>query len=778
MVSICSLSAVLLLWSSDARPENTSIQSTNQRIEEIRRPLEIPVPPPTNIHPVQLETTAATTIGLGRFTSVQVNVNFQGNNIVGDAANESSIAVDPTDSNKMAIGWRQFDTITNNFRQAGAAFTQDGGQTWTNNGPLTPGLFRSDPVLASDANGVFYYSSLSSLTSIEMFRSDNGGATWSAPVPAFGGDKQWIAIDRTSGIGAGNVYQIWNVQFSCCGNNDFTRSVNGGASFQGPFPVATPSMKWGTMDVGPDGILYAAGSTLNQTSHLFSRSNNAQKPSVTPVFMTQSVNLGGTTSFGSPNPSGLLGQVNIATDHSNGPFHNNIYVLGSVNPPSSDPLDVHFIRSVDGGDTFSSPIRVNDDAIGLNAYQWFGTMSVAPNGRIDVIWNDTRDDNIPNNPTFSALYYTYSLDAGLTWFPSEAVTPTYNHFLGYPDQEKMGDYYDMVSENAAAHLAYAATFTGGQDVYYVRLTPDCNDNGIADETDIANETSTDCNGNLTPDECESDDDCNNNLTPDICEIALDPSVDCDTNLILDECEIFEDCNTNTKKDSCDIADETSFDCNDNLVPDECEVVHCQDVIPPSAAIGELAKSRYISIVPENDGVMIALQVTLLTMPSPYESTQGETYWVDEPFDVVELDDPLTVSRVSLLTCDPVFRDWSDVSLLHITGTAIIPDAQYEVRAIPLGCIDSCVTDTPLVVATGDWGDVKDPFATKGGSAQPSISDVLALVDKWLGSNDISVALGDLEPRLPNQAVEIADILKCVDAWLGVVYPLGGPILCP
>ena len=34
-----------------------------------------------------------------------------GNNIVGDAANEPSIAVDPTDGNKMTIGWRQFNSV-------------------------------------------------------------------------------------------------------------------------------------------------------------------------------------------------------------------------------------------------------------------------------------------------------------------------------------------------------------------------------------------------------------------------------------------------------------------------------------------------------------------------------------------------------------------------------------------------------------------------------------------------------------------------------------------
>ena len=69
-------------------------------------------------------------VTFGGFVSVQVNVNGLGNNVIGDAANEPSIAVDPTAANRIAIGWRQFDTIRSNFRQAGHSFSRDGGRSW------------------------------------------------------------------------------------------------------------------------------------------------------------------------------------------------------------------------------------------------------------------------------------------------------------------------------------------------------------------------------------------------------------------------------------------------------------------------------------------------------------------------------------------------------------------------------------------------------------------------------------------------------------------------
>src|SRR5204863_5030748 len=57
----------------------------------------------------------------GVFTSYQVNVDADGNNIVCDAANEPCITMDPNNLVRIAIGWRQFDAWQSNFRQAALA---------------------------------------------------------------------------------------------------------------------------------------------------------------------------------------------------------------------------------------------------------------------------------------------------------------------------------------------------------------------------------------------------------------------------------------------------------------------------------------------------------------------------------------------------------------------------------------------------------------------------------------------------------------------------------
>ena len=425
-------------------------------------------------HSVYVPRTAHKTTPAYRFSSpqiftTQVNVDVLGANLLDDAANEPSLAIDPVHPERMVIGWRQFDTINNSFRQAGYGFTQDGGMTWTFPGVIEPGIFRSDPVLDSDAEGNFYFNSLTVSGSVfrcQVFKSSDGGATWDAGVFAQGGDKQWMVIDKTGGMGHGNIYAYWTQSFSVCAPGFFTRSTNRGRSFENCSIIPEETMHWGTLALGPEGELYVCGES--NSGFVVTKSLSARDSSEAVSWeLLRNVNLDGTIQFGGgPNPGGLLGQTWVATDRSSGPMRGNVYLLCSVRRFSTaDPCDVMFAASTDGGETWSAPMRLNDDSTN-SAWQWFGTMSVAPNGRIDVIWLDTRDD--PGG-FFSALYYTNSLDGGGTWSKNERLSEIFDPHIGWPRQNKIGDYFHMISDNEHAHLAWAATFNGEQDVYYSRI---------------------------------------------------------------------------------------------------------------------------------------------------------------------------------------------------------------------------------------------------------------------------------------------------------------------
>ena len=235
-------------------------------------------------------------------------------------------------------------------------------------------------------------------------------------------------------------------------------------------PINIPNTpRWGTLDVDSNGNLFVGGVNLDTGRIWCVRSTNAKNGAVVPTFdQSTAVNLGGDIVFGEPiNPEGLVGQVFLAVDRSGTSTNNDVYMLASVQPTGSAiGSDVMFVRSTDRGRTFSAPRRINDDPVNHAKWHWFGTLSVAPNGRLDAVWLDTR--NAANN-TDSQLFYSYSLDGGNTWSVNIAISNSFNPFLGYPNQNKLGDYITVVSGNTAANVAYAATFNGEEDIYYVRI---------------------------------------------------------------------------------------------------------------------------------------------------------------------------------------------------------------------------------------------------------------------------------------------------------------------
>jgi hypothetical protein len=466
---------VLFIALADASGQGLAPTHKAPRNEPLEKYDNPPAPPR------KMETSPRMISQFGIFTSYQVNVDQNGHNILGDAANECPIAVDPTDGNKMTIAWRQFNDVNSNFRQGGWGYTTDGGLNWTFPGVLQNNVFRSDPVTQSNEIGNFFYLSLQSNQQESFFcddlwRSTNGGQSWVERSPdrgAGGGDKEWFTVDKTNGPGHGFQYQS-DDGINCSGGGvEFQRSTDGGVTWQAPINIPSSPI-YGTLDVDTNGNLFVGGEGFS--TFFCERSSNAQIGGQTPTFdQSTNVNMGGDLGGGGINPAGLDGMLFLAIDRSGGPTNNNIYMLASVVPPGRSTTDVMFVRSTDGGLTFSAPLRVNDDPVNPSKWHWFGTFSVAPNGRLDAVWYDTR--NASNN-TDSELFYSWSTDGGVTWAPNVQVSNSFNPFEGYPNQSKIGDYITIVSDATGGNVAYAATFnlnpgTGQheEDVYYVRVSP-------------------------------------------------------------------------------------------------------------------------------------------------------------------------------------------------------------------------------------------------------------------------------------------------------------------
>ncbi len=478
-------------------------------------------------------------VSFGSYKSHQINVDVFGQNIPGDRGNEPTIALNPLNPANIVIGWRMFDSPPTAVKHGGVGVSFDGGLSWSNSKlQALPGQTRTDPVLDVDSNGNFYYQSLGlgGEDRTSVFKSSDGGINWSEPVFQFNGDKNWLAIDKSSGPSNGIIYSTW--RRTSFPNPDpsyipkyFIRSVDGGISYQEPdAPLPVPYFGFGRIAIGPEGNVYLSGfdeSLLSinalgviRQGHYFLKSANAKEPSISPTFTAKKIDMGGNSvmllspQLQLPNPLGGDGDIQIAADQSTGPLRGNIYMLAHVVPydwiPGGDPLDVHFVRSTDGGETWSASTRLNDDSPSADAYQWFPMLSVAPNSRIDAVWYDTRNATGLTPYRFSQLYYTYSWDGGITWSHNQAVTPIFNTHLPYSivngeerPADKIGDYTQMLSDANGAHIAYTATFNGEQDVYYLNIFPDCNNNKLSDVLDIEQRKSGDTNVNHIPDSCEN-----------------------------------------------------------------------------------------------------------------------------------------------------------------------------------------------------------------------------------------------------------------------------------
>lgn len=82
-------------------------------------------------------------------------------------------------------------------------------------------------------------------------------------------------------------------------------------------------------------------------------------------------------------------------------------------------FDVVHKQSTDGGKTWSEPKTINDDDVKQQHVQVIPMISVAPNGRVDVAWWDTRAD--PGTRS-NDVFYSYSNDDGKTWSKNQRIT--------------------------------------------------------------------------------------------------------------------------------------------------------------------------------------------------------------------------------------------------------------------------------------------------------------------------------------------------------------------
>lgn len=162
----------------------------------------------------------------------------------------------------------------------------------------------------------------------------------------------------------------------------------------------------------------------------------------------------------------LVPYGSLGVDRSSGPNAGRVYVTWmDVRNGSGDVV----LSWSDDGATWSAPVRYTDDGESPND-QFMPTVSVGPDGTVDLSWMDRRDD--PENHLYDA-YYAYSLDGGLTFSRNLRVSEVSSDEQFSHHQNGMvflGDYRDSDSVLGQATLTWVDTRNQKADVYVASVT--------------------------------------------------------------------------------------------------------------------------------------------------------------------------------------------------------------------------------------------------------------------------------------------------------------------
>ena len=145
-------------------------------------------------------------------------------------------------------------------------------------------------------------------------------------------------------------------------------------------------------------------------------------------------------------------------------FNNIVHLVYSQHGDGSDPGDVYYIRSTDGGSTFGAPLKLNTD--GGTRPQWQPNLSVSPTGTLLATWYDARESancvvGDENTPCYR-MWSRKSNDNGQSWLPDDMFSDVVSPLPAQPDGNIVSVYVGDYDYGAAIATKHVTSWADGR----------------------------------------------------------------------------------------------------------------------------------------------------------------------------------------------------------------------------------------------------------------------------------------------------------------------------
>ena len=396
---------------------------------------------------------------------------------------EPYIAINPINNKNLVVAWMGFVSGSGTALTIKTKQSINGGQTWlpaVNLPHMSPNFKSADVSIAFDGTGKLYltfidYREAPDSGGVYLFKSINGGTTWSTPVKVIDAladgtkspmDRPWLTVSNSGN----NIYVTSKPAPWILPPNRpyFMSSSNGGISFNAWRYLDTTNYLVGNGIAAPMAVPAITGNTVIAIypSYLPSQSVFAK------YFLAKTVNGGGTFSYstvfnsnfssGASNDSAKLSYRLIIN-----PTNSNHYVFIVIGSVSGVDYDIYMSETLNGGSSWSAIVRVNDDVINNGKMQDLVWADFDTNGDLAITWRDRRNGSGAGYARASEIYAAFRPSGSSIFTPNfkiSSVLETYGNLLAQSGNDLMS----MALKNDTIHAVWGSTRDGSLDIWYSR----------------------------------------------------------------------------------------------------------------------------------------------------------------------------------------------------------------------------------------------------------------------------------------------------------------------